>query len=82
MTATAGPDGVRDVHPPQAMVSAVITGDPQADGIRASLCNLAEFFASAEAAASWAAEHPDRVLLTVPDAYHYARSIMRLSYGA
>jgi hypothetical protein len=63
------------------VVSAVVTGDPGADGLRASPCNLADFFASAEAAAGWAAEHPDGVLLTVPDAYHYARSIMRLSLG-
>jgi alkylmercury lyase len=81
VTATAGPDGVRDVHPPQAVVSAVVTGDPEADGLRASLCNLADFFASEQAAAGWAAEHPDGVLLTVPEAYHYARSIMRLSLG-
>ncbi|MGH3293709.1 MAG: alkylmercury lyase MerB [Trebonia sp.] len=76
VTVTAGPEGVRDVHPAGAVVSAIIIGDP-AD-MRGSACDLGHFFASAEAAAGWASEHPDGVLLTVPDAFHYARSLMRL----
>lgn len=76
MTVTAGPDGVRDVQPPGAVVSAVITCDP--DDIRGSVCDLGHFYASADAASGWAAEHPDGVLLTVPDAFHYRRSVMRL----
>jgi len=35
------------------------------------------FFASADAAADWAAELADAMLLSVPDAFHYARSLMR-----
>lgn len=81
VTVTAGPDGVRDIYPPEAVVSAILTAAPEAEGIRASVCDLGRFFASAEAAAGWAAEHPDGVLLTVPDAYHYARNVMRFSFG-
>jgi alkylmercury lyase len=75
VTVTAGPDGVQDVHPAEAVVSAILTGDW--DDIRGTVCNLGNFYASADAAAGWAAEHPDGVLLTVPDASHYARSCMR-----
>lgn len=73
VTVTAGPDGMQAVHP--AVVSAILTGDW--DDIRGTVCDLGNFYASADAAASWAAEHPDGVLLTVPDAFHYARSCMR-----
>lgn len=80
VTVTAGPDGVRDVQPPGAVVSAVITGDP--NDIRGSVCDLGHFYASADAASGWAAEHPDGVLLTVPDAFHYGHSVMRLFLDA
>jgi alkylmercury lyase len=76
VTVTAGPEGVRDVQPPEAVVSAVISGDP--DDIRGTLCEMGHFFTSAEAASGWATEHPDGVLLSVPDASHYALSLMRL----
>ena len=75
VTVTAGPDGVRDIQPPGAVVSAILTGDP--DDIRGSLCDLGRFFASADAASGWAKEHPDGMLLSIPDAYNYARSLMR-----
>ncbi|MGH3254305.1 MAG: hypothetical protein ACRDOU_02695 [Streptosporangiaceae bacterium] len=39
-------------------------------------------YASADAASGWAAEYPDGVLLTVPDAFHYIRSVMRLFLDA
>lgn len=76
ITVTAGPDGVRDVHPAAAVVSAIITGDP--DDIRGSECSLGNFFASQEAASGWAGETSDGVVLTVPDAFHYALSVMRM----
>lgn len=76
ITVTASPEGVRDVQPPGAVVSAIITGDP--GDIRGSECNLGNFFASRQASSEWAAEHPDGAVLTVPDAFHYARTVMRL----
>lgn len=79
MTVTAGPDGIQNVQPPGAVVSAIITGNP--DDIRGSLCDLGRFFASADAASGWAKEHPDGVLLSVPDAFRYARSVTRLLLG-
>lgn len=38
VSVTAGPEGVRDIRPPQAVVSTLITADP--DDIRGSLCDL------------------------------------------
>jgi hypothetical protein len=76
ITVTASPAGVRDLQPPAAVVSAIVTGD-QAD-IRGSECSLGHFFASREAASGWEGEHPDGPVLTIPDAFYYARSVMRL----
>ncbi len=60
---------MRDLQPPTAVVSAIITGDP--NDIRGSECSLGHFFASRQAASGGA-------VLTVPDAFHYARTVMRL----
>jgi hypothetical protein len=57
------------------VVFAIITAGP--DTIRRSLSDLGHFFASADAASGWAGEHPDGVLLSVPDAFHYTPSLMR-----
>jgi alkylmercury lyase len=76
ITVTAGPGGVRDLQPPTAVVSAIVTADP--DDIRGSECSLGHFFASRQAASGWAADHPDGAVLTVSDAFHYARAVMRL----
>jgi alkylmercury lyase len=76
ITVTVGPEGVREVQPLAVVVSAIITGDP--DDIRGSECSLGHFFASRETASGWAGVHPDGVVLTVPDAFHYARTVMRL----
>jgi alkylmercury lyase len=70
VTVTARPDGVQDVRPPEAVVSGVVTGD--ADDVRGSMCSLAHFFVSRDAASGWLDEHPDGALLTVPDAFYFA----------
>jgi alkylmercury lyase len=80
VTVTVAPDGVRDTRPPEAVVSVIITGDP--DDLRGSVCSLGNFFASPDAASGWLSQHPDGTLLTVPDAVHYARSVMRLLLGS
>jgi alkylmercury lyase len=78
VTITAGPEGVRDMQPPEAVVSAVLTGDP--DDIRGSLCDLGNFFPP-RAASGWAKEHPDGVLFTIPQAFRYALSLTRFFLG-
>jgi len=45
------------------------------------LCHPGHFFASPGAASGWASEHPDGALLTLPHAFHYARSIIRQLLG-
>jgi alkylmercury lyase len=71
---------VRETRPPEAVVSVIITGDP--DDLRDSVCSLGNFFASPDAASGWLSQHPDGTLLTVPDAVHYARSVMQLLLGS
>ena len=54
------PDGVERVDPPGAVVTAVRPAGQLAD-VRSSICQHGQFFASSQAAARWAAEHPDDV---------------------
>jgi alkylmercury lyase len=79
---TAGPDGVTDLHPAEAVVSLL---DPpsafDADVIQ-SFCHYVHFFASCEAAARWTDEHPGTLVLSVEDAYELGRRTNRAVYGA
>lgn len=57
-------DGVQETRPPEAVVSVIITGNP--DDLRASVCSLGGFFASPDSASGWLSQHPDGTLLNVP----------------
>jgi alkylmercury lyase len=43
--------------------------------VRATTCNPGRFFATAEAAEDWVAQHPDGTVLPVADAYPQLRPI-------
>jgi alkylmercury lyase len=43
--------------------------------VRASFCNHVHFFADADAAAPWLAEHPGGSVLPVADAYQLGRQL-------
>ena len=70
---TVEPDRVRDVEPQTAMVS-IVTPDDLVS-VRASFCNHVHFFADADAAAPWLAEHPGGSVLPVADAYQLGRQL-------
>jgi alkylmercury lyase len=61
-----GPEGVREARPASAVVAFVTETDPR--HLRTTGCAHQNFFASAEAAASWLAEHPHAVILPVAEA--------------
>lgn len=64
---TVSPDRVFDVTPADAVVSVVTPDDVSA--VRTSFCNEVRFFASADAAAPWLAEHPGAAVLPITDAF-------------
>ena len=67
--------GVSDLSPATAVIS--IPGSQEMDitCVRATTCNPGRFFATAEAADDWVAQHPDGTVLPVADAYPQLRPI-------
>ncbi len=70
---TVTPEGVKQVEPPDAVVSLVA---PEASpDVRRVFCDYVNFFHSAEAAAGWLAEHPGATTLPVAEAYQLGRRL-------
>ena len=67
--------GVTALSPTTAVIS--IPGSQEMDitRIRAATCNPGRYFATAEAAEGWLAQHPDGTVLPVADAYSQLRPI-------
>ncbi|MGH9122421.1 MAG: organomercurial lyase, partial [Acidimicrobiales bacterium] len=62
------PDAPVSVAPPEAVVSQR-HGRELAGGLRTEVCDHGHFYASAAAAGSWAAAHPEGEVLSVADAF-------------
>jgi alkylmercury lyase len=77
---TVGPDGVRSVTPPEAVVSIAIV-DPRdtalgsVETIWTTFCRHIHFFASREEAAQWAAGRGDIAILTPDQGYQLGRQL-------
>ena len=69
---TVGPDLVSGLTPTTAVVSQVTTPDPVAD-IRTTVCDHGHFFASADAAGDWLAQHPGGRVQPVAEALQTGR---------
>lgn len=67
------PDSVISVDPPEAVVSQTHSSGRVAD-IRASVCDHGHFFASADAARPWLAEHPEGRVVAIGEAFAAART--------
>jgi alkylmercury lyase len=67
------PRSVRALESPDAVVSQLVSTG-LVDDIRAAVCDHGHFFASAEAAAPWLANHPAGQILAIRDAFSAARS--------
>ncbi|MGQ0812778.1 MAG: organomercurial lyase [Nitrospiraceae bacterium] len=48
-----GPDGVKNLTPPDAVISFIVPDGPITTDVRISFCHFVHFFASAEAGSSW-----------------------------
>lgn len=66
------PDAVVAVDPPEAVVTQRHRNDLIAD-LRAEVCDHGHFFASPEAAQTWATEHPEGRVLPVAEAFDNCR---------
>ena len=70
---TVTPEGVKQVEPPDAVVSLVA---PEASpDVRRVFCDYVNFFHSSEAAAGWLADHPGATTLPVAEAYELGRRL-------
>ena len=68
------PNRISSIEPASAVVS--IVPRPQNASIRASFCNHVHFFATADAAQTWHAEHPDASIVPVADAHRQGRDLI------
>lgn len=78
---TVGPDGVRDVSPPDAVVS-FLTPKAEFDAdVVMTFCHFVLFFASPQAGATWVEQHPDTFLLSVEEAFEVGRLVNVERFG-
>ena len=68
------PDRVNSVTPPDAVVS-IVTPD-ETVSIRGAFCNQVHFFANADAAGPWLAEHPEATVLPVAQAFKLGQPLI------
>lgn len=66
------PTGVRRVEPAGAVAS-FVTPPTDISQVREAVCFNSHYFRSAEAAASWQAQHPDGLVLPVAEAFEVLR---------
>ena len=69
------PDRVIRVNPVGAVVSKVRPTEAVSD-VRGEICNLGNFFASAEAATGWLKQYPDGQVVPVTDEFAISRCVM------
>jgi len=75
------PDRVSTVTPAEAVVSIVTPG--KTASIRGAFCNQVHFFASADAAGPWLAEHHEASVLPVAEAFELGRPLIaQMAAGA
>ncbi len=67
------PSSVGSIEPNEAVVSELVSSDP-VDDVRSAVCDHGHFFASAQAAAPWLAEHTSGQILAIEEAFFAARS--------
>jgi alkylmercury lyase len=76
-----GPEGPRDISPPDAVVSFVpITSDFVQNTIE-RFCHYVHFFPSTDAAEDWTKEHQGGFVLPVEDAYRLAGVLTHTAFG-
>jgi alkylmercury lyase len=76
---TVGPDGVVNLHPPEAVVSiAIVDSDTRLTSVEAiwmTFCRNIHFFGTREEAVRWAAGRDDIAILTPDEGYQLGRQL-------
>ena len=68
------PDGIGMLRPPTAVVSLI--APTASEQVRRAFCDYVHFFASADAAAPWLAEHPDAVVVHAAEAFEIGKVLV------
>ena len=63
------PDGVREVHPPVAVVSFLVRERAFDRDVITNFCHFVHFFSAEETGRAWTAGHPGTFLLSIADAF-------------
>ena len=69
-----GPEGVRSVEPPEAVVS-IVTPAAHLSDFRQALCHEQPFFSSPQAASQWQGAHPEAMVVSAADAFTLMRRL-------
>jgi alkylmercury lyase len=77
ITFVATPRGITDLSPATSVLSLILPTE-QCDCVRDTFCQQSLFFQSKEAAASWIAQHPEAVLLSVEEAATLGQMVARM----
>ncbi len=81
------PDGVELVEPPSTVIAIInpraqeFQGVENIEEVDADVCSQQPLFASAEAAASWQASHPDGRIYPVAEVFEWFRRILAVGYA-
>lgn len=82
ITLTVGPDGVRDLDPPQAVLSFLDPSPDWEDDVIEQFCHLILLFADREAGETWTGEHAGTFLLSVDEGFELGRLTLGRLAGA
>jgi alkylmercury lyase len=81
ITLYVGPGGVRDVDPPQAVLSFLRPSPEMRDDVIESFCHYVLLFASRDAADVWIAEHPGTFVLDLEEAFDLGQMTLGRLHG-
>lgn len=77
---TVSRDGIAQPEPAEAVISAVMP-DSRGSDIRQAFCVHVNFYSSKDTAQTWVSEHPDAALLSLQEAFTFARDLARRMQG-
>jgi alkylmercury lyase len=74
--------GISDLSPGTAVITIPSSHEMDISRVRATACNPGRYFATAQAAQDWLAQHPDGTVIPVADAYQRLRPIAERVFDA
>lgn len=77
VTMTVTPDGVRDLSPPDAVLSFLVPKGELGHDVIQTFCHFVLNFASDASGREWTARHPGTMILTIDEAFQLAHGAWR-----